>query len=259
MNPPVHPSLLAISDELLLHVFDFLDIPELLATSRTCHRLRSIALDPILHSHRLSHASITLSQHLPLRPALSSLHPPTSTIYLTRTHLAARALSRSLISIRLNRSLSRRPPVATLVTHNILPPECCRPDPRTGEVVYGSGLAPSLVGARRSVERERVKDRLRTWVGERRRERGKEVAEARGWVAAGGGWEEEEEEGARGRESVRSLVRRFAGRARGLERRENRWDRAVRERKGGRDPPPRAHVLGLRRFWERVGKEGVKA
>ncbi|KAI9850529.1 MAG: hypothetical protein M1838_005538 [Thelocarpon superellum] len=258
-----HPSLLALCDELLLHIFAFLDVPELLNSSRTCHRLRHISLDPILHQHRLHHASQCLSHQLDRRRSLSSLLPPTSTIYLSRTHSAARALSRSLIAIRLNRSLSHRPSASSLVTSNILPSECCRHDAATGEVIYGGGVAPLLVGARRSVERERVKDRLRGSVGARK---GREVAEKRGWISAAGSSGAREE---RERPNVRNMAARFARRARvatseasGREAGSSRWGRAVaaakeREKARALEAPTRAKVLGLRRFWESVGRASV--
>ncbi|KAI9826568.1 MAG: hypothetical protein M1832_006164 [Thelocarpon impressellum] len=231
--------MLTLSDELLLHIFAFLDVPELLSASRTCHRLRHISIDPILHQRRLAAASATLSHQLTHRPSLSSLAPPTSTIYLTRTHLAARALSRSLVAIRLNRSLSRRPSAVSLVKSNILPRECCGPD---GGYGVGAGcISPALIGARRSVERERVKDRLRQQqVGAAK---GRELAQNRGWLAA----EDADREKERERPSVRHLAARFT-----------RWGRG-RDRDGRKRAvemgPPRAKVLGLRRFWEGVGRE----
>ena len=106
-------------------------------------------------------------------------------------------------------------------------------------------LAPALVETKRRVERERVKDTLRHWVEEWRR-RGSEVVEARGVEELGGG-----------KPDVRRMARRF-GRDREMrDIRENRegarWGAQRRER---REAPTRAKVLGLRRFWERVGREG---
>jgi hypothetical protein len=114
----------------------------------------------------------------------------------------------------------------------VLPKEC-----------YGrgrdGGLAPSLVETKRRVERERVKDVLRGWVEEWRR-RGSEIGER--------GSEGE------GRPDVRRMARRFAGRE-GSGREVPRWGRRV----DVKEAPTRAKVLGLRRFWEKVGREGMGA
>lgn len=154
-------------------------------------------------------------------------------IYITRTTLAARHLGRNLIKIKLNRSLLKRPSKEELVGRGVLPREC---------VV--EGLAPGLVEVKRRVERERVKDTLREWVGEWRR---------RGW---------ESRKGEEVRPDVGRLVRRFA-RDRERDReggRNSRWGRAVEMGAGrAREEPARAKVLGLKRFWEKVGKEGVSS
>ncbi|EDN99284.1 hypothetical protein SS1G_02136 [Sclerotinia sclerotiorum 1980 UF-70] len=126
--------------------------------------------------------------------------------------------------------LGQRPSIKTLVEKNVLPKEC-----------YGHGkVAPGLVGIKRKVERERVKDGLRAWV--------------EGWKGRVGEREREVEGTREGKVEVRWLVRRFARRdgnesvvGRGT------WGRKVERR----ELPARAKVLGLRRFWERVGKEGV--
>ena len=101
---------------------------------------------------------------LPRRPPLNSLQPPESVIYLNRTHLAARQLHRSLVCIRLQRSLNRRPKLSTLVSNNILPPECCSYDRSSGEFIWGTGIAGVLVERKRRVERENIKIGLRIWL-----------------------------------------------------------------------------------------------
>jgi hypothetical protein len=98
-----------------------------------------------------------------------------------------------------------------------------------------------LISTKRRIEKEKVKDVLRGWVEEWRRKGSRAV--------------ESVEEG---RLEVRVLVRRFAreGQAeRGRE--ERRW--GGQREKGEREMPTRAKVLGLRRFWEKVGREGVAA
>ncbi|TVY19877.1 hypothetical protein LARI1_G001742 [Lachnellula arida] len=191
-------SLNILPDELLLTILSHLDIPDLLSTTRTSHRLRTLSLDPLLHTTRLHRASTTLSYSLPLRPSLAQLMA--HRIYITRTTLAARHLGRNLIKIKLNRSLLKRPSKEELVGRGVLPREC---------VV--EGLAPGLVEVKRRVERERVKDTLREWVGEWRR---------RGW---------ESRKGEEVRPDVGRLVRRFA-RDRDRDReggKNSRWGRAV--------------------------------
>ncbi|PVH74089.1 hypothetical protein DL98DRAFT_519497 [Cadophora sp. DSE1049] len=224
------PNLPTLPSELLLHILSFLDIPDLLTLTRTSHPLRSLSLDPLLHIARLHRASISLSHSLPLRPSLADLMA--HRIYITRTTLAARSLGRNLIKIKLNRQLLKRPSAEELVQLGVLPRECW------GRKGGGTGLAPALVETKRRVERERVKDTLRHWVEEWRR-RGSEALEARGVEDLGQ------------KPDVRRMARRFG---RDRETREGpRWGAQRRE---GREAPTRAKVLGLRRFWERVGREG---
>ncbi|EME50325.1 hypothetical protein DOTSEDRAFT_69001 [Dothistroma septosporum NZE10] len=175
------PTLYALPDELILHILSFLylDVNDLLSASRASRRLRTLSLDPPLHVERLRCSHSRVGYLLPRRPALHSLQPPSSTIYLTRTHLAARRLHWSLVCIRLNRSLSRRPKLSTLVSTNIVPKECCKIDRTSGEAVWGAGVAGALVETKRRVEREQLKEGLRVWlerkacqIGARRKEGG---------------------------------------------------------------------------------------
>ena len=296
-----------LPSEISFRILSFLTISDLLSVSRTSHSLRTLALDPVLHRQRLRSASRTLQHYLAQRPSLDALRPPNRFIYLTHTHLLARRISRSLMSIRLNhilskrphsielvgrgilpiectgydspispaliskrqtfsrervrnvlsRKLRRRPSVASLVALNILPEECAR---KGGNVV-----APGLVERRRRVTREILKDGLRAWV-----ERRVVMMQRRK--------QEEEEE----KEGVKGLIRKFTRRLleeedqppRRLQRQKKRaqvrWGREVEvarkreERRkgmvigeggeGGCSQPTRAHVLGLRRFWEGVTK-----
>lgn len=230
------PSLLGLPDELLHQVLWYLDVPELLEVSRASHRLRALALDPHLHIRRLRCSSRSLTRLLPHRPPLASIQPPQSSIYLSRTHLAARRLHWSLVSIRLNRSLSRRPPVASLVSANILPRECCRRDRISGEyLVSAAAERGGLVAERkRKVEREKVKEGLRVWLERKAREIKKRRKD--GGVAV--------------------LVWRFSRR---LKVADERWrnsgsstisssTKALESEKG--------RVMGLRQFWEGKGSAG---
>ena len=97
------------------------------------------------------------------------------------------------------------------------------------------------MGIKRGLERERVKDGLRAWL------KGRVRAELERRMRAG-----EREVGG----SVKGLVRRFASVAgRGACGGQAVWGTGAGERRG-RDEPARARVLGLRRFWEGVGREG---
>ncbi|KAI9712734.1 MAG: hypothetical protein M1820_001356 [Bogoriella megaspora] len=222
-----------LCDELILYIFKYLDVPDLLAASRTSHRLRSLSTDPILHNHRRRTASLLLSAHLPFRPPLSALLPPTSTIYLTTTHVAARTLSRALVAIKLNRCLSRRPSAASLIDKGVLPRECYAKAGRgamEGEVGL-LGVGWGIVEARRKVEKERVKDGLRVWIG---RMAGRIQS---GGVQSGGC-------------GVWGMVWRFSRGERG---------RSGRERDDGARmdsvEPGRSRVGGLRRFWEGMAEK----
>ncbi|KAK0640804.1 hypothetical protein B0T16DRAFT_336593, partial [Cercophora newfieldiana] len=122
------------------------------------HLLRCLALSPVLQRLRLRHTRAVLPPLLtsPSRPSLADLirrH-----IFLTNTTVVSRKLARNLVAIRLQRRLAARPPPEVLVERCVLPPEC---------VPYGyyAPVAPALVAKRRAVERERVKDGLRRWVG----------------------------------------------------------------------------------------------
>lgn len=182
---------------------------------------RSLALDPLLHSQRLHASSVTLSSFLPRRPRLQTLQPPTSSIYLTRTHVAARKLGFSLALVSLNRSLSRRPPLSTLVNANIVPKDCCRVHRESGEMLIATG---GIVERKRRLEREKIKEGLRVWL-----ERKAGVIGRRKDVVVG------------------VLVWRFSKRAKGMGQ-----DCNERSRPSPRswERPESGRVTGLKRFWE---------
>ncbi|RYP71189.1 hypothetical protein DL771_004989 [Monosporascus sp. 5C6A] len=171
-------SLDGMPNELLTHILSFLDVSDLLATSRTNHHLRALSLHPILHARRLRQARLALPPLLtsPSRPTLPEL--VARRIVQTHTAQVSRRLGRSLAAIRLARRLPQRPSAESLVQRGVLPPECC-PSANSldsehgsgggssGGVCYGYGgpVSPALVARRRAVERERLKDGLRRWVG----------------------------------------------------------------------------------------------
>lgn len=103
---------------------------------------------------RLQHARASLPPLLfsPSRPTLRDLIA--RHIFRTHTTQISLRLARNLVAIRLARRLPLRPSAETLVQRGVLPEEC----------VEGT-VAPGLVAKRRAVERERLKDGLRRWVG----------------------------------------------------------------------------------------------
>ncbi|KAG9240212.1 hypothetical protein BJ878DRAFT_311684 [Calycina marina] len=256
-------SLANLPTELLLQILSNLDIPDLLALSRTSHELRTLTFDPILHLARLRYASLSLNAYIPIRPPLTYLL--LRRIYVTRTTLAARQLGRNLVRIQLSRRLdpARRLSREALVARGVLPRECLgdgspallevrkrlgwdmlrvqlgrklkqRPSAETlvrqgvlPEECFSGRVAPALIGVKKRVERERVKDILRGWVD--------------GWRKRGGERQVEQ------KMDVRRLAIRFTA-------------KEMEELRGGsrklREEPTRAKVLGLRRFWEKVGRDG---
>ncbi|KAI1356016.1 hypothetical protein F5Y01DRAFT_114562 [Xylaria sp. FL0043] len=151
-------SLDCLPNEILLQILGFLDVSDLLTTSRINHHFRTLSLAPILHTYRLQRARTLLPPLLtsPSRPTLAELIA--RHIFLTHTTQISRRLARNLVAIRLSRRLPQRPSAETLVQRGVLPPEC----------VPGCGcgpIAPALVAKRRAVEKEKLKDGLRRWVG----------------------------------------------------------------------------------------------
>ncbi|KAI1435459.1 hypothetical protein GGR50DRAFT_694162 [Xylaria sp. CBS 124048] len=166
-----------LPNEILMQILGFLDVSDLLATSRINHHFRTLSVAPILHRYRLQRVRISLPPLLtsPSRPTLADLIA--RHIFLTHTTQISRRLARNLVAIRLSRRLPQRPSAETLVQRGVLPPECfpscgCAP------------IAPALVAKRRAVEKEKLKDDLRRWVGGVWRGEVKERSE---WVKK---WEE---------------------------------------------------------------------
>ena len=289
----------SLPPEVLLCIFSFLDIPDLLQASRTCHALRDVACDPLLHLERLHHAACTLSIALARRPLKSSISPPNSWIWLSKTNVLSRQISKSLIRIRLSHNLEHRPSPSDLVERAILPSTCTsysspvspaliqsQQAVQRRKLIDGLGrklerrpsmnslvslnilpeecvrrcISPAIVATRRKVIREGLKDGLRAWVEGRAIQAQKRKAD---------------EIEATEKITVKSLVRRFAARKLAQEmgktgdsvssekgRAQARWGREVElakrdeERRaathGSCAQPTRAHVLGLKKFWEGV-------
>ncbi|KAI5918005.1 hypothetical protein F4810DRAFT_715880 [Camillea tinctor] len=134
-----------LPNEILMHILGFLDIN---------HHFRTLSLHPILHAHRLRRARTVLPPLLtsPSRPTLPEL--VARHIVQTQNALVSRRLARNFAEIGLKRRLRQRPSAATLIERGVLPPECS-----------SDLLAPALVARKREVEREKLKDGLRRWVG----------------------------------------------------------------------------------------------
>lgn len=110
---------------------------------------------------RLRETPSTLSLRLAKRPALHSLQPPAAAIVLSRTLLAARKLEISLARLHVNRSLSKRPKLETLVVTNVIPQDCCRRDRVSGEYIIPRSSHGLVVEKKKKLEQEAVKQRLR--------------------------------------------------------------------------------------------------
>jgi hypothetical protein len=284
--------------EVLLRILAFLEVNDLLQLSRTCHSLRDLACDPLLHLERLHRASSILAHALERRPSRASISPPNAWIWLSKTNVLSRQISRSLIRIRLSHNLEHRPHPQILVARAILPPSCA---------TYSSPVSPAIIQSQQAIEKQRLKDGLCRKLERRpsvhslvsmnimpeecaRRTisptifatRRKVIREnlkdgLRAWVEGRGIQAQKrkaDELEAAERSTVKALARRFT--AKMLEEQEGcadfvelekkraqaRWGREVEmarrreERRtgtnGGCAQPTRAHVLGLKRFWEGV-------
>lgn len=182
--------------------------------------MRTLSLDPLLHQLRLKYTHERIQWLLARRPPLSKLKPPNAGIFLTRTHIAARRLHWSLVCIRLQRSLSRRPPLNVLLSTGKIPPETCRYDRRSGEITWNTGIAGALVERKRKVEREQIKEGLRVWLERKARQIRSRKNEA----------------------GVGTLVWRF-----------RKMGEPKVENSDGRQRPMREKVTGLKRFFEDLG------
>lgn len=119
--------------------------------------------------------------------------------------------------------MSRRPKPSTLISANILPRECCSYDRRSGEFLWGTGVAGALVERKRKVEREQIKEGLRVWLERKARE-------IRARKNEGG---------------VGMLVWRFS--------RKVKLSDPKAESSHWRDMPKKDKVTGLKRFFEALG------
>lgn len=282
-----------LPSEVLLTILAYLDVHELHQLSLTSPDLRRLACDPLLHLQRLHDVPRSLIRQLSHRPSRRDIAPPNAYIWLSRTNVLSRSISKSLVKIRVNHALSqrpqatdlvqrgvlpstysvmsprlmatsldvqrrkvrdtvgrkleKRPSVKSLVERHILPEECSRP----------GTVSPVLVEARRRIMRERLKDGLRRWVEGRAVAAQRERSDSQSSAVEG--------------VSVRALVKRLQARRERADmdehyqhldsvtlekkRAQRAWGaEAEKERDRARNQPTRAHVLGLKRFWEGVIK-----
>lgn len=289
-------SFAALPDEVLLSILSFLPISDLLQCSRTCWRLRALSADPILHHERLQFAGQSLERGLMRRKTRAAISPPNAWIWLSRTNILSRSISKSLIRIRLSHSLQSRPSSRDLVKRAILPSNAARVSPalvQSQRAIHKNRLkdglcrklerrpsmkslvslniipeecakrtvSPLIVDARRKVIKENLKDGLRAWVENRglraQRKRAIELDETE-------------------RCTVKVLVRRLTAQRLAVEvehkldtasmekkRAQARWGRALEAQRtkearkangqnAGCAHPTRAHVSGLKRYWEDV-------
>lgn len=287
-----------LPEEILLQLISFLEVDDLLQLSRTSHKLRELACDPFLHLERLHYASHALNSALLRRPSRAAISPPNAWIWLNKTNVLSRQISRSLTKIRLQHNLERRPSVDSLVSSNILPATCA---------TYSSTVSPALIQSHRAIQKQRLKDGLGrklerrpsvhslismnilpeecarrmspTILAKKRQVMRESLKDGlRAWVEGRGLQAQKrkaEEMEFTERRTVKILAHRFTAKRLAVEsedhkgcvelekrRAQARWGRELEVARrrddrransnGGCPHPTRAHVLGLKRFWESV-------
>ncbi|KAK9446522.1 uncharacterized protein V1518DRAFT_423718 [Limtongia smithiae] len=219
-SPPFIPPLLALPNELLTAVLLHTDIPDLLALSRTCRRLRDVALDTHLHRVRLLiQTPPRLAVFVARRPAESDLRArhilPAMRGLSPRFHAAAATLRLALTKNALARKLAVRPRLDELIQRGVYP-------------VTDARVSPVLALRCKELERAKVRNTL---------ERELSMAWQRFRVGLGSGGYQ--------RCDVKTLVRRFTYRKHEVARRDV--------------APTRAKVHRLRLFFERLSRSSVIA
>ncbi|KAK9476579.1 hypothetical protein V1514DRAFT_344550 [Lipomyces japonicus] len=211
------PGLLSLPDELFEPIFMHLDIPDLLALSRTTQRLRRLSLDSHIQKLRLKYFAGKLVSHLLARPTEKDLlarHILRSPLSLShRFHAVATNLHMAFAQNSLQRKLSIRPQLNDLIQKGVYPATDAR-------------VSPVLAMRCKSLERNKLRDvlesQLRTRVWERIKKSGRSIEKGR-------------------QESVNVLVDR-------IQHRKDVTNISCRSM----DTPPRAKVYRLRMYFERV-------
>ncbi|KAK9369714.1 hypothetical protein V1509DRAFT_618891 [Lipomyces kononenkoae] len=221
-------TLLSLPDELFIPILIHLDIPDLLAVSRTNRRLRRLALDTQLHHFRINvYIPSMLITYLSLRPTEQDLltrHILLSPLRLShRFHAAANGAGLAFARNALRRKLARRPQLTELIQRGVYPATDAR-------------VSPVLAMRCKALEREKVRNLLEQELKDRIWERIRRVMMVR---------REKDKQ-----ESVRVLVTRYS----------RRRDETVggsmfeKHRREVREAPTRAKVHRLRSFFERISR-----
>ncbi|KAK7207359.1 hypothetical protein BZA70DRAFT_264738 [Myxozyma melibiosi] len=152
VQPLPSRSLLGLPDELLTSILLLMDIPDLLALSRTCWRLRKAAQDAHLHHLRIWVCLPPLLRcHFIVRPTETDLlarHILLSPLRMAhRVHVAASSLRMSLARNSLRRKLELRPSLNELIRRGVYPATDAR-------------VSPVLAQRCKNLEREKIKNML---------------------------------------------------------------------------------------------------
>ncbi|KAK9240199.1 hypothetical protein V1525DRAFT_247963 [Lipomyces kononenkoae] len=220
-------TLLSLPDELFIPILIHLDIPDLLAVSRTNRRLRRLALDTQLHHIRLNvYIPSMLITYLSLRPTEQELltrHILWSPLRFShRFHAAANGMRLAFARNSLRRKLALRPQLTELIQRGVYPATDAR-------------VSPVLALRCKALEKEKVRNLLEQELKGRIWERIRSVMVRR---------ETDKQE------SVRVLVTRYS-----LRRDDNVGGSMFeKHRREVRDAPTRAKVHRLRCFFERISR-----
>lgn len=209
-----------VPDEIWSVILEYTDIPDLKEVAMTNHRLRRLAVDPVLHHHRLETTKRWLDNGALSRPSprdLVSRHILMSSVGLsplqTPQYLElVYTLYHNIKVDTVNKELARRPSREELMRRGILRP--------------GGKFAATM----RSIEREKATDSVKAFLNGPQRPT-LEKAINRGVVAEKDVYQR----------PVSTLKRMFSY---WLEREHKPWTAATK------NPPPRANVLKMRKWFE---------
>jgi hypothetical protein len=222
-----------LADEVLLLVFEYLDITSLESCKGVCVRWRRVAQDRRLQTLRLRGTRWWLEAEYARRPSVDELYA--RNILLSRVQLAPTSgqqivvrvtLERFLVKERLVRGLAARPARTELMRRGIL---------REGGPLAGAVIAVNRARAAGAIRAVYSDGGHETWMA---------VAIERGILTTADVVDMQPA----GRPSVGTLVRKFSAK---------RGEPVVsaQTRRSAVDPPPRAQVLRLRRQFEDFANE----
>lgn len=163
-----------LTDDILITVLSYLDVPDIFVLAKTSQRLRELSTCSIVHHYRLWKLNpVILEAHLKLRPSFDDLvrwHVVTVPVLPNALDTRVRSLSRALIRSRLEKNIKQRPPLDVLIERNILPStgSPVRVHSSNKEALSFLNRSPSLspILHQRAVllERERKRNFLEQWV-----------------------------------------------------------------------------------------------